>query len=290
MPATSSAAGSRRRRGSRPTGIRRRLRCGACSRHARLVGGVVWVRPTPAPIGCEYSWPMWTPPHAHLGDPRTLVGERDVPVARCRSGWSAVARTRMTRPDSLRKVTSGWAPTTGCGSPLLGPLAARLAEGHDREADLGADRRGLGILVELDAGLGVGEGGDGEEHADDEERCASHVGVHRRAVSRFPLPWVKTPTLNLCLSVYSPLTRRRGTRTWPKKIFPTTAFPTSAHCSDEELKELIQQPHRGGAEGLLQAPHPARQDRHPARRAGQPPAQEARGGRVRDQRRRRRSS
>ena len=45
--------------------------------------------------------------------------------------------------------------------------------------------------------------------------------------------------------------------------------------------------HRGGDRDLLPAPDPARQDRHPARRAGQPPAQEARGRRGRHHRRRR---
>ena len=45
--------------------------------------------------------------------------------------------------------------------------------------------------------------------------------------------------------------------------------------------------HRGGDGDLLPASHPPRQDRHPARRAGQPPAQEARGRRGRDHRRRR---
>ena len=64
-------------------------------------------------------------------------------------------------------------------------------------------------------------------------------------------------------------------------------FPDLGSLSDAELKEPDRRTHRGGAEGLLPAADPARQDRHPARRAGQPPAQEARGGRVRDQRRRR---
>ena len=51
-----------------------------------------------------------------------------------------------------------------------------------------------------------------------------------------------------------------------------------------------RQPRRGRARGLLPAPAAARQDRHPARRAGQPAQGQARGWRRRrdDQRRRRR--
>ena len=60
------------------------------------------------------------------------------------------------------------------------------------------------------------------------------------------------------------------------------SFPDLGSLSDAELKELIREAHGGGGEGLLHAAHPARQDRHPARRARQPPAQEARGGRGRD--------
>ncbi|CAA9499089.1 MAG: hypothetical protein AVDCRST_MAG13-2147, partial [uncultured Solirubrobacteraceae bacterium] len=40
--------------------------------------------------------------------------------------------------------------------------------------------------------------------------------------------------------------------------------------------------HGGGGGHLLQAPDPAREDRHPPCRARQPPAQEARGRRGRD--------
>ena len=64
-------------------------------------------------------------------------------------------------------------------------------------------------------------------------------------------------------------------------------FPDLGSLTDAELKDLIQRAHRGGDRDLLPAADPARQDRHPARRARQPPAQEARGRRSDDHRRRR---
>ena len=64
-------------------------------------------------------------------------------------------------------------------------------------------------------------------------------------------------------------------------------FPDLGALSDEELKDLIQQLTEEEHGDLLPPPHPARQDRHPARRARQPPAQEARGRRGRHHRRRR---
>ena len=64
-------------------------------------------------------------------------------------------------------------------------------------------------------------------------------------------------------------------------------FPDLGALSDAGAEGPDPAAHGGGAGGLLPAPHPARQDRHPARGARQPAAQEARGGRVGDQRRRR---
>ena len=49
-------------------------------------------------------------------------------------------------------------------------------------------------------------------------------------------------------------------------------FPDIGSMSDEELKELIDELTEEEQRGLLPAADPARQDRHPAGRAGQPPA------------------
>ena len=64
-------------------------------------------------------------------------------------------------------------------------------------------------------------------------------------------------------------------------------FPDVGSMSDEELKSTDRLAQGRGARGLLPSPPPARQDRHPARRAGQPPEGQARGRRRADQRRRR---
>ena len=54
--------------------------------------------------------------------------------------------------------------------------------------------------------------------------------------------------------------------------------PRPRLADDTELKDLIQQLTDGGERGLLPAAPAARQDRHPARRAGQPPARKHDGG------------
>ena len=96
-----------------------------------------------------------------------------------------------------------------------------------------------------------------------------------------------TQTLNLSLrlddrvALCSPARHSRG----EDRMMDT--FPDLGSLSDQELKDLIQQLTEEEQRDLLQAPHPARQDRHPARGARQPAAQEARGGRGRHHRRRR---
>ena len=79
---------------------------------------------------------------------------------------------------------------------------------------------------------------------------------------------------NLTSRLYSPTPRLERTR--------MDTFPDLGALSDQELKDLIQQLTEEEQEVSLPAPHPARQDRHPARGARQPPAQEARGGRAGD--------
>ncbi len=52
-------------------------------------------------------------------------------------------------------------------------------------------------------------------------------------------------------------------------------FPDLGALNDKELKELIDQLSQGGARGVLPPAPAARQDRHPPRRARQPPARQA---------------
>ena len=60
-------------------------------------------------------------------------------------------------------------------------------------------------------------------------------------------------------------------------------LPDLATLSDDELKELIDELDAGGAGGLVPPPDPARQDRHPARRARRAAAEDAAGKSVLDQ-------
>ena len=62
-------------------------------------------------------------------------------------------------------------------------------------------------------------------------------------------------------------------------------FPDLGSLTDRRTQRRHPPARRGGDRDLLQAADPARQDRHPARRAGEPPAQEARGRREHDHRR-----
>jgi hypothetical protein len=55
-----------------------------------------------------------------------------------------------------------------------------------------------------------------------------------------PAGWSKMPTLNLGLSVYSPLTRDAGGTTMAKEDLSYDSFPDLGALSDEELKGLIQ--------------------------------------------------
>jgi hypothetical protein len=56
-----------------------------------------------------------------------------------------------------------------------------------------------------------------------------------------PSVWSKMPTLNLCLSVYSPLTRNAGGFEMADDDSSYDSFPDLGALSDEELKGLIQQ-------------------------------------------------
>ena len=63
-------------------------------------------------------------------------------------------------------------------------------------------------------------------------------------------------------------------------------LPDLATLSDDDLKGLIDEIHARGAGGLVPAPDPAREDRHPARRARRAPAEDAGAQRPRPGRRR----
>jgi anti-sigma-K factor RsiG len=57
---------------------------------------------------------------------------------------------------------------------------------------------------------------------------------------KVPSDWSKTPTLNLCLSVYSALTRDAGGTEMAEEDLSYDSFPDLGALSDEELKGLIQ--------------------------------------------------
>ena len=56
----------------------------------------------------------------------------------------------------------------------------------------------------------------------------------------------------------------------PRRKASMEPLPDLAILSDEDLKHLIDELHAGGAGGLVPPPAPAREDRHPPRRAGRP--------------------
>ena len=100
------------------------------------------------------------------------------------------------------------------------------------------------------------------------------------------------PTLKLSLTLrvcagYTAQLRRTPTRKHPEDPIYMDTFPDLGSLTDQELKELIKQLTDEEMEISYRAADPAREDRHPPRRAGQPPAQEGRERRARHHRRRR---
>ena len=157
------------------------------------------------------------------------------------------------------------------------PLVPRVLHRHHREVDLLAWLGGIGITLELDAALRLCSGWAGPAEADRHNVVRLMPGYTARRLSGSVMKSAHPqPRVERILAA-SHGRRRSLLRQLPR---PRRSQRRRAQGADPEA-------HRGGAEGLLPAPHPARQDRHPARRAGQPPAQEARGGRGRDHRRRR---